>query len=85
MKYPSVLALLPAWLSACRHWVHLAWDIRAFEALVHQHHPQLLPTISRLKDTVMKGGIGRYLLFTSELPVGVHCCLYTTEPQRGIV
>ena len=61
MKHPCVLALSPTWLGACRHWVHLAWDNRAIEALVHQRYPKLLPTFSRLKHTVMKGDIGRYL------------------------
>ena len=48
-------------MGACRHWVHLAWDNRAIETLVHQRYPKLLPTFSRLKHTVMKGDIGRYL------------------------
>ena len=61
VKHPSVLALSHMWLGACRHWVHLAWDNRAIEILVHQRYPQLLPTFSRLKHTVMKGDIGRYL------------------------
>ena len=61
VKHPCVLALSPTWLGACRHWVHLAWDNRAIEALVHQRYPKLLPTFSRLKHTVMKGDIGRYL------------------------
>ena len=49
------------WLYACRHWVHLAWDNRAIETLVHQRYPQLLRTFDRLQHTVMKGDIGRYL------------------------
>ena len=61
VKHPSVLALSHMWLGTCRHWVHLAWDNRAIETLVHQRYPQLVPTFNRLKDMVMKGDIGRYL------------------------
>ena len=61
MKAPSVLAMSATWLCACRHWVHLAWDNLAIETLVHQHYPQLLSTFNRLKYTIMKGDMARYL------------------------
>ena len=53
---------LPLWCITCRHWVHLAWDNAALETLVHQRYPLLLPTFYRLRHTVMKGDIGRYLV-----------------------